>query len=91
MYDVHVWFIAHPAKMYKDKDGTLPIPSLYDIAGSANWVNKADIGVVVHRPNPEDIYGNTEIYIRKVRFKENGRIGMCILSYDRETGRYSKP
>lgn len=91
MYGVHVWFIAHPAKMYKDKDGAIPVPSLYDIAGSANWVNKADIGVVVHRPEPENIYGNTEIYIRKVRFKENGRIGMCNLSYDRETGRYSKP
>ena len=45
----HVWFVAHPAKMYRDKDRKIPVPTLYDISGSANWANKADLGVVVHR------------------------------------------
>jgi twinkle protein len=46
--DVHVWFVSHPAKMPRDGN-SLPPPTLYDISGSANWANKADLGVVVHR------------------------------------------
>ena len=62
-------------------------PSLYDISGSANRANKADVGITVHRPDyavPE-----TEIYIRKIRFKAVGRLGRVTLSYDKVTGRYS--
>lgn len=84
---VHVWIVAHPAKMQRE-NGKLPPPSLYDISGSANWANKADIGVVVHRDMDN---GNTvEIYIRKVRFKSVGRIGVVELQWDRTTGRYSE-
>jgi twinkle protein len=82
---VHVWFIAHPAKMLRDKNGQVPTPSLYDISGSSHWVNKADIGVVVHRTHD----GTTEIHVRKVRFKWVGRQGMATLDYDRATGVYS--
>jgi len=52
-HDVHVWFIAHPAKMQRDGN-SLPAPTLYDISGSANWANKADLGVVVHRDPAKD-------------------------------------
>lgn len=89
LYGVHVWFIAHPAKLYRDKEGKYPIPSLYDISGSSNFVNKADVGIVVHRPDPLNIFGDTEIHIKKMRFKENGKLGMISLEYDRNTGRYS--
>lgn len=89
MYGVHVWFIAHPAKMRRDASGNYPVPTLYDISGSANFFNKTDLGVIVHRKNPADIYANTEIYIQKARFKENGKVGMVELKYDRRTGRYS--
>lgn len=30
---VHVWVVAHPAKLYRDKSGKYPIPTMYDIAG----------------------------------------------------------
>jgi twinkle protein len=50
-HGVHIWFIAHPAKMQRE-NGSLPPPTLYDISGSANWANKADIGIVVHRDLP---------------------------------------
>jgi twinkle protein len=54
-HGVHVWFVAHPAKLYRDKaGGELPVPTLYDISGSANWVNKADVGIVVHRDSDRD-------------------------------------
>jgi twinkle protein len=84
---VHVWFIAHPAKLHRE-NGKLPVPTLYDISGSANWANKADIGLVVHR-NPEEDPTRADIYVRKVRFKSVGRIGGTSLRWDRATGRYS--
>jgi twinkle protein len=84
--DVHVWFVAHPAKMQREGN-SLPAPTLYDISGSANWANKADIGVVVHRDPAKDPT-RTYIYIRKVRFKSVGKIGVTALRYDRATGRY---
>jgi hypothetical protein len=39
---------AHPAKPVRD-GGKIEAPTLYDIAGSANWANKADLGWAVHR------------------------------------------
>ena len=87
--NVHVQVIAHPAKMQREKNGDIPVPTLYDISGSANWVNKADLGVVVHR-NPTNYPSTTEIHVRKVRFKFVGKIGMVELRYDPATGRYSE-
>jgi hypothetical protein len=46
-HDVHVWFVAHPVKM-QPQNGKMPVPTLYDISGSANWTNKPDVGLVVH-------------------------------------------
>ncbi len=87
-HEVHVWFVAHPAKLHRDSNGSLPVPSLYDISGSANWANKADIGIVVHR-DPEKDPTRTDIYIRKTRFKSVGKIGAISLRWDRATGRYA--
>lgn len=88
-HGVHVWFIAHPAKMLRE-GGKIPVPSLYDISGSANWVNKADVGIVVHR-QPGEGQAPTEIYVKKVRFKWVGLQGMATLDYDRATGTYAEP
>jgi twinkle protein len=88
-HEVHVWFVAHPAKPQREKDGSLPTPTLYDISGSANWANKADVGLVVHR-DPDRDPTRTDICIRKVRFKSVGKTGMTSLRYERATGRYSE-
>ena len=45
-YDVHVWLVAHPKQMQDYKGHA---PNLYDISGSAHFMNKADCGIVVHR------------------------------------------
>jgi twinkle protein len=85
-HGVHVWFVAHPAKLYRDRtDGTLPVPSLYDISGSANWVNKADVGIVIERDWETS---KVMVHVKKVRWKETGRIGTATLDFDRVTGRY---
>ena len=48
-FKAHVCVVAHPTKSAKDADGNYKMPTLYDIAGSANFYNKADLGVVVPR------------------------------------------
>jgi len=88
-HGVHVWFVAHPAKMRRDSNDKIPVPTLYDISGSANFNNKADLGVVVQRCWDED-NGTVEIHVKKVRFKAAGKVGMVRLFYDIVSGRYSE-
>lgn len=88
-HGVHVWIVAHPTKLFKDKDGNYPVPSPYDISGSANWRNKADNCITVWRDlDPETRDAPVEIHIQKVRHKVVGKIGMAKLRYDRIAGRY---
>jgi hypothetical protein len=83
--NIHLFIIAHPTKMRKDKDGKYPIPELYDIHGSAHWRNKADNGICVHRD-----YENkkTGVYVQKIKFKYCGEQGEAWFNYERESGRY---
>lgn len=65
-FRVHISVIAHPTKSAKDGDGNYRMPTLYDISGSANWYNKADLGVIVHRENED----HTIIKTQKSRYHE---------------------
>jgi twinkle protein len=86
-HDVHVWFVAHPMKPQRTRDGIYPVPSLYDISGSAHWSNKADLGVIIER----DYESNAvTVHVKKVRFRVIGKVGSVILRYDRATGIYSE-
>lgn len=86
----HVWLVAHPAKIQRNKDGARPLPTPYDIAGSAAWYAKADNIVCVHRDQAEGSQ-DVEIHVQKVRFKHVGTVGAVTLKYDRVTGRYFEP
>lgn len=87
-HGVHVWVVAHPQKLYRDKEsGNYPIPSLYDISGSANWRNKADCGLVVWR-DFKDAHQPVEIHVQKIRFRQIGRLGMARLAYEPATATY---
>ena len=81
----NVWIVAHPTKLAPAKPGAkLAPPSLYDISGSANWANKADLALTVH--TPETV---TEIHLRKARFARWGRRNaMAALEFDPIIGRY---
>lgn len=86
-YGVHGWLVVHPKQQEKDrKTGKIPAPSLYDMAGSAHFVNMADNGIVIHRSDSID--DTTEVHVKKVRFKHIGRKGDTKLSYNLITGRY---
>jgi twinkle protein len=88
---VHVWIVVHPAKLYRDKAGNYPVPTLYDCSGSANWRNKADNGLCLWR----DLTGNdrdaVQIHVQKIRFRHVGRRGMCTLTYDPVCAIYRDP
>lgn len=89
-HGVHVWVVAHPAKLYRDKDGNYPVPTLYDISGSAHFRNKADNGICVWRDFKSDT-SFVEIHVQKVRFRQIGRIGMAKLEYVKATASYRDP
>lgn len=77
--DIHVWVIAHPRKVEKDRDtGTYKAPTPYDISGSATWRDKADFALVVHRDQLNG--GPTAFYTAKVRFEDYGIEGYCNLT-----------
>lgn len=84
----HVWLVVHPAKIQKDRTtGKRPVPTPYDISGSAHWYNKADNVITVHR-DQLDGGQEVEIHVQKIRFKHVGHLGMATLRYDKVTGRY---
>ncbi len=87
-YKVHVWLIAHPTKLQRGKDGKYPVPSPYDISGSAHFRNKADNCITVWRDLLDEDRA-VEIHVQKIRFREVGKVGMPKLKYDIATGRYS--
>jgi len=86
--NIHVWIVAHPAKLYRDKEGKYPVPTLYDISGSAHWANKSDFGIVIWRDLNEQ-YSSTQVHVQKCRFRWFGQIGMCELNWEPVCGTYS--
>lgn len=89
-FNIHLWLVAHPAKMRKDASGKYPIPTPHDIADSAHFWNKADNCITVWRDQVEGSQ-DVDIHVQKIRFKHIGRIGLATLKYDRITGRYHEP
>lgn len=83
--DVLMVLMAHPAKQRKNENGKYDIPTLYDISGSANFYNKADFGLAVHRDKEE---GTTIVSIQKVKFKHLGEPKDVKFKYDLPNGRY---
>ncbi|PKA64060.1 Twinkle like protein, chloroplastic/mitochondrial [Apostasia shenzhenica] len=84
-HSCHVWFVAHPRQLHNW--GGMP-PNLYDISGSAHFINKCDNAIVIHR-NRDDIdnpLNTTQVCVRKIRNKVIGGIGDATLLYDRVTG-----
>jgi len=84
-YNVHCFLVAHPRKIAKRDGKNYDIPTLYDIAGSANFFNKTDNGITVYR----NFDNNTvEVHIQKVKFSHWGKVGQQNFTYDTATGLY---
>jgi len=71
-YDVLVFIVAHPTKMYKDKDGKIEEPTMYNIKGGGEWYDASYHGILVHR----DYEAKTvKAKILKVKFQNLGDNG----------------
>ena len=71
-YDVLVFIVAHPTKMYKDKDGKIEEPTMYNIKGGGEWYDASYHGLLVHR---DYILKNTKVKVLKVKFQNLGENG----------------
>ena len=71
-YDVLVFIVAHPTKMYKDKDGKIEEPTMYNIKGGGEWYDASYHGLLVHRD-----YENKTVKCKvlKVKFQNLGENG----------------
>jgi twinkle protein len=87
-YGVHVWVVAHPAKLYKDADGKYPVPTPYSVSGSSHWNNKADNALTIWRNRGGPDEDVCDIHVQKIRFKEIGRVGCVALRYKGSSGRF---
>lgn len=83
---IHVWIVAHPKNLQKADDGTYKIPTMYEISGGANWRNKADNGLCVHRPNHQTT--EVKICVQKIRFRDVGKVGETSVYFNPDTGEY---
>jgi len=71
-YDVLVIVVAHPTKMYKDKDGKTEEPNMYNIKGGGEWYDASYHGLLVHR----DYEAKTvKVKVLKVKFQNLGENG----------------
>ena len=71
-FDVLVFVVAHPTKMYKDKDGKIEEPTMYNIKGGGEWYDASYHGILVHRNYEEK---TVKAKVLKVKFQNLGENG----------------
>jgi twinkle protein len=71
-YDVLVFIVAHPTKMYKNQQGEIEEPTMYSIKGGGEWYDASYHGILVHRD-----YGakTVKAKVLKVKFQNLGENG----------------
>ena len=68
-YDVLVFIVAHPTKMYKNQSGQIDEPTMYSIKGGGEWYDASYHGILVHR-NYDD--NTVKAKVLKVKFQNLG-------------------
>ena len=83
-FDVLVFIVAHPTKMYKDKDGKIEEPTMYNIKGGGEWYDASYHGILVHR----DYEAKTvKAKVLKVKFQNLGENGAeCHFKWEHKSG-----
>ena len=71
-YDVLVVVVAHPTKMYKDKNGNMEEPNMYNIKGGGEWYDASYHGLLVHRNYEAK---TVKVKVLKVKFQNLGENG----------------
>ena len=77
---------AHPTKMKRDPlTKQYPVPTMYDISGSAAFFNKADFGLAIERDRAKEV---TRVHVQKVKFRHLGQPGVASFEYNTHCGRF---
>jgi twinkle protein len=71
-YDVLVIIVAHPTKMYKDQNGKIEEPTMYNIKGGGEWYDASYHGLLVHRNYEQK---TVKVKVLKVKFQNLGENG----------------
>ena len=71
-YDVLVMIVAHPTKMYKNQNGKIEEPTMYNIKGGGEWYDASYHGLLVHRDYE---LKTTKVKVLKVKFQNLGENG----------------
>ena len=83
---VLVVLAAHPTKLKRDPvTKRFPVPTMYDISGSAAFFNKADFGLAIERDRTQ---GVTRVHVQKVKFRHLGYPGVASFQYNTHCGRF---
>ena len=84
---VLVVLAAHPTKMKRDPlTKQFPVPTMYDISGSAAFFNKADFGIAIERDRTKEV---TRVHVQKVKFRHLGQPGVASFQYNTCCGRFT--
>lgn len=83
-YQITVIVVAHPTKGVAEKGiGDL---TMYDVAGSSNWANKSDHGIIVYR---EEYSDETQVKIAKCKdHTRMGQPGIVTMRFNRQTSSF---
>jgi twinkle protein len=71
-HDVLVIIVAHPTKMYKDKNGKIEEPTMYNIKGGGEWYDASYHGLLVHRDYENE---TVKAKVLKCKFQNLGTNG----------------
>jgi len=71
-YDVLVFIVAHPTKMYKTQEGKIEEPTMYNIKGGGEWYDASYHGLLVHRDYEAK---TTKVKVLKCKFQNLGENG----------------
>lgn len=83
---VHMLIAAHPVK--PDRQQHVKPVGPYDISGSANWFNKADMMLSVFRHDRSIDTSPVDVHVQKVRKAQFGRVGCASFGFHNDSGRY---
>ena len=85
-YDVLVFIVAHPTKMYKDKEGKIEEPTMYNIKGGGEWYDASYHGLLVHRDYEKK---TTKVKVLKVKFQNLGENqGEAFFTWEHRSGSF---
>ena len=85
-FDVLVFIVEHPTKMYKNNDGKIEEPNMYNIKGGGEWYDASYHGLLVHRDYE---LKNTKVKVLKVKFQNLGENGAeAFFTWDPRSGSF---